>query len=188
MLRIGEPVLRNQLARFDIDPTTLASVVTDADHRSVISGDAGRITIARRRMLDGLRVLAVVGEGKRSMWTVHAALPLPRSVPVRGTPLDSLAALCAGFGVPISVGGLNTTLVVDALLNGSPKRHVRAFHAATLATGRPRADLATVARMARRGTFTNVLLMFALDLAALSDAARTSGVVTTLKPTLERPA
>ncbi len=170
MLRIHEFVRRHQLARFRIDEATVRTVVTHPDRRSVVSGPTGRVTIARRRIGEDLRVLAVVLEGKGGAWTVVGAFPLPRSVPELGTPLDSLAALCAGFGVPLDIGGLHTTLIVDGWLDGGPRRHLKALQRARRPAGRRSTELGVIARMARRGVATHVLLLGVIDLAELARA------------------
>ena len=175
MIRISDFVYQNQMPRFGIDEWTARRVVTHPDRRSVLSGDAGRMTIARKDAPHGRRLLAIVSEQKHDRWSLDAVLPLPASLPVSESPVEALAALCEAFGAELHVGGLDATLIVDAPLKGPPKRHMRVVQRALARSGRSSTEFAAMARMKRQGPWTHVLLMFVLDLVALAERDTVEG-------------
>ena len=113
------PQCNDVITWFGLTEWEIRTTCTQADARSVVSirGGEMNLTVWEKDHDDGPRVIAI-GHHHGGATSIGIALPVPSVVQPYETPLETLVDLCEGYGLPVSAGDAEGTLLINAVAPG----------------------------------------------------------------------
>lgn len=118
MVSLG-PQCSDVIEWFGLTEWEIRTTCTQADARWLVPLRGGEVTLMiwEKAHSEGPRVVAV-GHHQGDNTSIGIALPVPSVVQPYETPLETLVDLCEGYGLPVSAGDAEGTLLINAVAPG----------------------------------------------------------------------